>query len=45
MYRLLKQRLPTPWPEVIMALWYSLLFFAALLCATVPDAPFRYLGM
>lgn len=45
MYRLLKQRLPSPWPEAIMALWYSFLFFIALLCSTIPDGPFHYLGI
>ena len=45
MYRLLKQRLPGLWPEVIMAAWYSLLVFIVLLCATIPDGPFHYLGM
>lgn len=44
MYPLLKRRLSSPWPEAIMVLWYSFLFFAALLCGTVPEEPFHYIG-
>jgi len=44
-YRLLKKYLPTPMPEVVMALWYTILLLLVLICATIPNAPFLYLGL
>ena len=44
-YRLLKKYLPTPLPEVMMAVWYTALLMLALLCAAMPNAPFLYLGL
>ena len=44
-YRFMKKHLPTPLPEVVMAIWYSVLLLVVLLCAAIPNAPFRYLGL
>jgi len=45
MYRLLKDHLPGLWAELIMALWYTLLILLILLCASLPQRPFLYLGI
>lgn len=44
-YRILKKYLPTPLPEVVMAVWYTTLLLLVLLCAAMPNAPFLYLGL
>jgi hypothetical protein len=43
MYGFLKQYLPGLMADVVMALWYVLLILAVLLCASEPQADFRYL--
>ena len=45
MYRLLKDHLPGPLAELIMAAWYTLLLMLVLLCASLPQRPFLYLGI
>jgi hypothetical protein len=45
MYRLLKNHLPGPLPELIMAAWYTFLLLLVLICASFPQRPFLYLGI
>lgn len=45
MYAFLRRRLPAPWPDVVIVLWYSALLWAILLKSALPTAPFHYLGM
>lgn len=45
MFRFLRDRLPSPVPEIVMAVWYVVLLLLVLLCAEFPQQPFRYLGI
>jgi hypothetical protein len=45
MYRLLKDHLPGPLPELIMAVWYTFLLMLVVMCASFPLRPFLYLGL
>jgi hypothetical protein len=45
MYQLMKDHLPGPLAELIMAVWYTILLALILLCASLPARPFLYLGI
>ena len=45
MYRLMKNHLPGPLAELIMAVWYIILLALILICVTLPIRPFLYLGI
>lgn len=45
MYRLMKNHLPGPLAELIMAVWYIILLVLILICVTLPIRPFLYLGI
>jgi hypothetical protein len=45
MYRLLRNWLPGPLPQIVMVIWYAVLFLLIVVCSELPDLPFRYLGI
>ena len=45
MYRLMKNHLPGPLADLIMAVWYIILLALIVTCVTLPARPFLYLGI